>query len=296
MFTLITGTPGAGKSLKAIELILEVVKKNKRDDEHDPTPVTTIYSNIAGLKIEGVKPLPEDWRECESPAMWVLDEAQYRFPATGRRGLDEDPIVSEIATHRHYGIDLVMITQHPQLISSHVRKFVGRHYHLDRRFGSAAVTVYVADNLMNVDSGLKSNEHEAWVHPKKLFDYYESASLHINNKKLPKGLRNMIFFLGALVVFSAVMAYNSVGFFTGHSAGQAALAKQHNLKVASSDGVQSYAQTKVEENINVYAGCITSTRGCRCYLEDGTPAYQEESECRNTFENLPMNLFLKTNH
>jgi zona occludens toxin (predicted ATPase) len=297
MLSIVTGTPGAGKTLRAIQLILERLEKNKNLKEGEEP--FKIYTNIEGINIPGLLPAPDDWRECESPALWVIDEAQYMFPATGARGLDQNPIISEIATHRHLGIDLMLITQHPGLISSHVRKFVGRHEHLDRRFGSRMVTLYMADNLMNVDSGLKSNEHDTWSHPKKLFQYYKSASTHINNRRLPGGLKKMIAFLGLLICGTAYAAYNSVGFFTGKSTGYAEFEKQKNNRESFQipDSSTKSIGVPVDETLNIYAGCIVSNLKCRCFFEDGAPADMTFQECVDIEDNLPIriNTSFKTN-
>lgn len=309
MLTLITGVPGAGKTLRAVEKIIELVEHNQKlrdkiakgeqlsDDEH----IFNIYSNINGLKIDEVKPAPEDWRQCEAPAKWFYDEAQYTFPCKNTRGLDDNPVIAEVATHRHLGIDLFLITQHPQLISAHVRKFVGRHEHLDRRYGTSIVSIYMNDALMNVDSSLRRYESEPWTHPKKLFDYYQSASLHINNRRLPFALKFMFGFIAFLILVVGLSAWYALDFFTGRTDIENIQTEDKKtfkpIKQAQAEPqtiqTQSVDNEPVPESNNVYLGCIVSETNCRCWHSDGTPAYMQYDQCKQTFDDMPTSLFIE---
>ena len=66
MMRLITGTPGAGKSLFAVSEIVKAVKDGR-----------TVYTNIEGMDLEGVFPLDDkDWRNNDRSA---LDRAAVSF-------------------------------------------------------------------------------------------------------------------------------------------------------------------------------------------------------------------------
>ncbi|RKW98342.1 hypothetical protein D9B85_13620, partial [Corynebacterium diphtheriae] len=54
MIRLVTATPGSGKTCMVIEWLLKEVDKGF---------YKSIYSNIAGLRIMGIKPLLSDWRD-----------------------------------------------------------------------------------------------------------------------------------------------------------------------------------------------------------------------------------------
>lgn len=64
---LITSPPGTGKTLLLIKMIFEYLKEGRR-----------VYSNISGLKIEEVLPIPAnaDWRDYPDGSVWIYDEAQ----------------------------------------------------------------------------------------------------------------------------------------------------------------------------------------------------------------------------
>lgn len=312
MLTLITGVPGAGKTLRAVQIIVEIIAENDRlraklekgEELKEGEYIFNVYANIKGLKIDEVQEAPEDWRECESPAKWFYDEAQYTFPAKSNRGLDDNEVISKVATHRHFGVDLFLITQHPQLISSHVRRFVGRHEHLDRRLGSSLVSKYIADELMTVGGSMRKYESDVWNHPKKLFDYYDSANIHIKNARLPRALKYLIvFIIIMLVVFISGSTY-VYKFYSKRTVGAIKSTQSTELKVQSTTKSVviepqviyiTEQQVKVEESINIYLGCIVSKSRCRCFLHDGVPAHMSYEQCIDVNDDLPVNLLFNSN-
>ncbi|WVA28241.1 hypothetical protein PCP40_33405 (plasmid) [Pseudomonas aeruginosa] len=55
----------------------------------------------------------------------MIDEAQRVFGNDGSRARPEK--VTRFETHRHQGLDIHLITQHPSLLCTPVRKLVGKH-------------------------------------------------------------------------------------------------------------------------------------------------------------------------
>lgn len=70
MMYLITGMPGNGKTLYAVDFIRKERAKGRE-----------VFSDIKGLTIEGVQPAPDDWRTIPNGALVVYDEAHKRFPS-----------------------------------------------------------------------------------------------------------------------------------------------------------------------------------------------------------------------
>jgi predicted AAA+ superfamily ATPase len=123
---LVTGLPGAGKTLFTITAVKEQAEKENRQ---------VFYHGIKDLKLPWT-PLekPEEWPLVPPGSIVVLDEAQQLYrqrPA----GSSVPPWVSALETLRHRGITLWLITQHPMLLDNHVRRLTGRHLHAIRRFG-----------------------------------------------------------------------------------------------------------------------------------------------------------------
>ncbi|XWN03182.1 zonular occludens toxin domain-containing protein [Pseudomonas aeruginosa] len=65
--------------------------------------------------------------------MIVIDEAQRVFGNDGTRARPEK--VTRFETHRHQGLDIHLITQHPSLLCTPVRKLVGKHINFIRPYG-----------------------------------------------------------------------------------------------------------------------------------------------------------------
>lgn len=203
MITLITGTPGSGKTLYAVSKILEYVEQNKRLLQEGKEP-RMIYANIDGLNIEGVEPAPNDWRDTPDGSIIFYDEIQQLEPYKKSR-FDND-ICDALQVHRHTGHDIFGITQFPVLLHPNFRAVVGMHQHLHRGWGLSAATVFnwaYCVDAPNAPSNKKLAEHTfRFNYPKQLYKYYKSATQHTHKARLPKRI-----FIGIVVLFS--MAYLS---------------------------------------------------------------------------------------
>ena len=193
MLTLVTATPGSGKTLKAIELIFNFLNDGRN-----------VWTNISGIKISGVRTFeddksnPFDWRKLEAGSVVIYDEAQ-KHPAFSKRDLlknyakEEAETIANIAWdldyHRHNAYDIVLITQSPKLINTHTLDFVGEHLHLRRLFGLKQATIYhFPEHKLNPSTKSVRDEaihKEIFKFPKHLFKFYESATEHTHKTKIP---------------------------------------------------------------------------------------------------------------
>ena len=170
MIELITGLPGNGKTLLAISEV-------KAQAERENRPV--FYHGIPELNIPGWELLedPREWAKVPPRSIVLLDEAQKTFR---NRSLGSVPpvYVTELETHRHLGIDLVMITQHPSLIDPAVRRLSGRHRHVIRIWGMEASTVHKWDAVKdNCDKQRADSEKTKWSFDKRVYGLYKSAEV-----------------------------------------------------------------------------------------------------------------------
>lgn len=193
---LITGKPGAGKTLCAVKLLVE---------EHVPTG-RPVYAYIDGLAYEelGVKRLvPEEdelndakrisalrtWHNVEEGAIVFIDECQHCFPP--RNGASAvPPYIRHFETHRHYGQDIVLITQGPKLIDRHLHDLIDQHWHVFRAFGlkTSVIRKWQGVNPEPEPSQNESNvAKDRFVFPKKYFRLYKSATVHTVQARLPWG-------------------------------------------------------------------------------------------------------------
>ncbi|WP_211831177.1 zonular occludens toxin domain-containing protein [Kistimonas asteriae] len=195
MIWLLTGTPGSFKTCNAIKLLSELKEFEGRD---------IYYHNINGLTLDW-KQLDDDsarmWYDLPNGSVVVLDEAQAIFPPR-KAGSAVPERVSQLNTHRHKGIDIFIITQHPSGLDVALRRLVGRHYHLDRPFGAAYCRAFVWNKCNDrCDDGKEQYRasKEKWKAPKKYFSAYKSAEIHTHKFTIPK---RMIFGFGLPLVIT----------------------------------------------------------------------------------------------
>jgi len=213
---MVTGLPGSGKSLLAIEMI----KANAESD--NPRPV---FTNIKGIDHKALRTFEISNEEIPNirgdnypkGTVFVIDEAQEIFPPMAA-GSKKTPIISLFETRRHYGYDFVIVTQHPMLVHKNIRLLISNHYHNVRPFGVDYRKVLQWSSV-NENPEPSHGQSDAIVtkkkHDKDLFKFYKSSSLHVKNKTVPK---KPFIIIGAaiLTLFSAaIYAYSSLKSVTG---------------------------------------------------------------------------------
>lgn len=179
--TLMTGLPGHGKSLEAVRMM--------RDDYKD----RKIYAaNFPGLAYDflGAEEFdPLNWTECDSGSILFIDEAWEYFEARGPQKMPPD-VIKELARHRHYGLDLVLICQGPFQLDSHIRSLIETHIHVIRPFGMKYSIIRTFRGVEKDPDGRFARKNAADTSKrrnfdKKLFDYYTSAEVHTIKRKIP---------------------------------------------------------------------------------------------------------------
>lgn len=190
-----SGLPGAGKTLGAVEHLMHLRKT---------APERPVYQlGITDLRDGLAIPLSEDqltkWQELPSGSIIVVDECQKWMPA--RRGAAESPQwIKDLSTHRHLGLDFILISQHPSLIDPYVRKLVDRHIHTVRVFGTEWIERW-SWPLIQADpnaAGAKKQAENKSRHKysKEAMAAYKSAELHTVKRRVPK----FIYIAGAVLL------------------------------------------------------------------------------------------------
>lgn len=204
MFTLVTGTPGAGKTLYVIDRF--------RSEKTRPI----YYANLDGLsdslgwhKIEN-EDIKRYHELIPQGAIFIIDEVQKFFPVRGP-ALAVPPAISHLETHRHEGQDIIWITQHSSLLDHHARRLIGEHVHLQRNFGMPFATLYRGNELIDTKNWheLQKAEKSQFKHPKDVFPLYKSAEVHTHKARFPKKLL-LIPALLLLVAFGFYKAYSTL--------------------------------------------------------------------------------------
>lgn len=301
--SLLTGLPGAGKSLRMAEAISKLVEKG----EH------VFACNIDGLKIPGVT-LWEDarkWRDLPAGSILFVDEAQAFFPE--RRGGDAPEYV-RMNKIRHDGIRLVLATQQPNYLDTYLRGLVGYHEHLLRRSGRQESFLFRENQVMDVVrqklATIKRNyDYEMYKFKPRYFACYDSAQTHQIKYQMPALVKRALMILPVAALL-AVGAWYTV--FRDSSLAQAAPveveapsstaptstgaagAERGKVTVASAEAyVQSitpmvadvpwsapaFVNRPVVSDPHVY--CMSTENSCRCVTEQMTRVVLRDDVCRD---------------
>lgn len=310
MITLITGGPGLGKTALAVDLI----QKEYSD--------RTIFSNVRGLTIDHADlPKVEEWTTQKTNAQGV-EEYEFAFPAGSLIIIDEcqrffpprasgskvPAALRAFETHRHTGVDFILITQGTRLIDVHLRSLVkgGRHIFLHHAF----MARYRFERNECIDEDDRSSRALAakrkYKLPKHVFKLYKSSELHTKpaRAKLPLQAYILGVALIALVVLGTRIYQRVNEKFPDKRqslavAGEGAAklppvpqtAREVYLPIPLVDKMTPtdpddplsaplYAETKPQPTPPTIVGCIASKTDCNCYTQQNTTIWIPEKQCR----------------
>lgn len=303
MITLTTGQPGAGKSLFTLFSVKQQADKENRPVFYNGVDLKQEFPNWQHLD------KPEDWHTLPAGAIILLDECQRLFRPRGT-GAQVPEYVAKLETHRHQGLDLFLITQHPMLVDTNVRRLVGRHYHVQRTFGMARAVVHEFTELrQEPDKSREGSIRHDFSYPKEVFTWYKSAEVHTVKRRIPPRL----FFLLMLPLLLGALIWATVSWWQGKMeakpADGAALVAAPAGGFASRPDAASVLTTA--EYLETYTpriqglphtapafdnvmqaksapqpqACIMSSRKCTCYTSQGTKLQMDEWLCRDFAEN-----------
>lgn len=300
MINLITGLPGHGKSLYTLWHVKKRVEKENRElIEAGKEPRQVYYHGIPDLTLDWIKiDKPEEWHTLPAGSIVVMDEAQKCFRPRGSAAQVPEH-VSKLETHRHQGLDLYVITQHPMLIDGNLRRLVDRHYHVHRPFGWSKSTVldYQGCKTEPMQKSHRSDAQKTvFAFPKELFACYKSAELHTAKSRLP-----------GKFVFLLFVPFILVGllWFAWHKLQSSSLKKpasENSPEISQGIKPDSVAHSRPDLNLNredwiqefqprlaglAYTAprydevtkpvtapfpdaCISGNNGCKCYSQQGT--------------------------
>lgn len=182
-----------------------------------------IFTNINGIDSDSLKTFHlndddifQNLSNFESGALIIIDECQRFFPPrpSGSRVPEH---VSFFNTHRHLGLDFVLITQGVKLIDKSLRDLVGEHIHVSRPFNMKKTYQYKWFSV-NDDPEPSRTEQNALKTPvvldKNLFKFYKSTELDTHRSSFPLKKLYLLIFLIAIPVFTffyLIYHYSSYG-------------------------------------------------------------------------------------
>lgn len=306
MITLITGTPGTGKTAWVVAALRDFLRAEDKQAASDPAyerrRVFTDGIPDLTLEVESAEDI-NGWHEwAPDRALIVVDEVQRVWrPRSAGSKVPES--VAQLETHRHKGIDIWLLTQHPRLLDVNVQRLVNRHIHLVRTWAGRYEYEWLECNP-SPDSKRSAAVSRPYKLPADVFSLYKSATAHTQLKKrLPLSLYVTAFSIVFLMV-GVWYAWHRVQALTGSAPehpepeslltdatppGGAAVAVTRGAapvdfraRVAGRpETAPAYDGLRIVRDFPRLAGCIESVaRGCRCYTQQATVYPVPESVCR----------------
>lgn len=187
MIILVTGQPGSGKTAYVVDWLL---------DQQKDRPLFCM--GIPELKVDHqpVPPVNEWTEERESPEDPAIKLSYFKFPPSSIVIIDEaqrvfrprpvgspvPPWIAAFETHRHTGVDFVLISQAPNLMDSNLRRLIGKHVHI--RVLPMGRRLYEWTEVGEPESKMSRDlaASRSYKLPKRVFDVYKSAELHTKIK------------------------------------------------------------------------------------------------------------------
>ena len=311
MIKLVTGIPGSGKTAYVVAELLKVKDRPIFVDgipdltiDHQPCPPLSEWtelrndkSSASGTKVCFTFP---------ANAIIVIDECQrvYRPRPSGSR---VPPEVAAFETHRHEGLDFILITQNPTLLDANVRKLIGCHVHF--RVTWAGRYCHEWGEVADVESSVARSLSVTTKYklPKEAFGAYKSAVLHTKHRqKIPFAA----YLLVACVVGFSVVGWQMYKRFQAiqNPPSVAPVSSVTPVSVDSPSGPGAASRpasaseylgqfrpriTGLPHTAPVYdgitqavdvpepVGCVDSKlTGCKCYTQQGTVYQTTEPLCR----------------
>lgn len=310
MIILITGTPGSSKTLNAIEMI-------DTDPAFQGRPVYAF--NLSELKMPW-QTIDRDqallWYELPKGSVILLDECQDLFPPE-KFGNKVPEHVAKLNTHRHLGIDLVLITQHPKLIDTKVRRLVGLHHHFKRQFGLESATRFTFQECADDPNDYFAQKAATKARRrfnKKYYGVYKSSEMHTHKKKFPWQIAALVVLLLIVILLISSVVRNFAqrnsdpsdpvqeqqSFFPP-SPGRPSLPDRASAKALTRDEYLEQWVPRIQalpHSAPIYdtvyevrdfprPQCMlrATTNSCRCYTQQATPLDIPDNACRSIVAN-----------
>lgn len=231
--SLIAGAPGSGKSYEAVAFhILPAVRQGRKvitnipinlgffrkiDPGFDLNLVDVYESTLEHpIRFKHISDYEDDWKSDKGVGpLYVIDECHNCFPRSVRGAAakeNEEQVFRWLTMHRHYGADVVLITQQVGQMNRDIPGLAEVYYILQKNrlaFGSSTTYRQTSkDGYRGTTLGTTLRKYD-----KRVFPYYKSQTLggaaEANIKTKP------IWFKWPFLLFYGLIVYNVyVGLFT----------------------------------------------------------------------------------
>lgn len=245
MIIVFEGTPGSGKTYEAVKKVMDnlrlgrVVYTNIRGmDEGDHVESIKTYTGLddyelgSKLKYLNDEQCKDFWKHIEHGSLIVLDEAQRFFSNREWQSDQNKQFAQWAAVHRHYGFDVVLITQNIEKVDSAVRTLTEWTYRFKKVnfFGSAIKKKYVCYSYAGDDVSGKPLGHNIRTYDEKIFRCYKSyVTKDIKELRIMRHanvLRHPIFYAIPVCLLLFLVLFMRSGIATGDIFGEKAYVKR----------------------------------------------------------------------
>lgn len=315
--TLITGVPGSGKTLYCVSKLLQPIIGTQipvdDDDGRTVMHTRTVYTNINGLQLDhelidangawewnkdsgdwdldGSPGGLHDWHEWAKPGSFIVfDEFQKAWPPRPN-GSRIPPDVQALDTHRHMGVDFVLLTQNCLNVDRHILGLVDRHLHVRRVANAAVAIVYEWDHASRSLLYKNAVNRSPWRYDKKAFQLYKSARVHTKQRRTIPGLVWFVLFGLILFMFMGPTLYARINAKMAPAAASGASAPRPSFSAlppvsAASGALPSSVPGSVPlppasaASAAQVAGCVAAGPVCRCYDAAGHAVKVDADICQ----------------
>lgn len=215
MIILVTGQPGSGKTAYVVDWLM---------DQQKDRPLFCMGIPELKLDHQPVPPVSEWTEERESPEDPEIKLSYFKFPPHSIIIIDEaqrvfrprpvgsavPPYIAAFETHRHTGVDFVLISQAPNLMDSNLRRLIGKHVHI--RVLPMGRRLYEWTEVGEPESKMSRDlaASRSYKLPKRVFDIYKSAEQHTKIKVSMPWYYYLLFFSVIAFVFFVWRSYRMV--------------------------------------------------------------------------------------
>lgn len=268
--TLITGVPGSGKTLKAVWDHLRPyvghVDVNVNDKGVEVKIPSKVYTNINSLQIDheliegggnwqydvkkkdwvydGNPEALRNWHKWAKPGAKIFFDEFQKFWPPRANGAGVPPDIQALDTHRHMGVDFVLITQNCNNVDRHILGLVDRHIHVRRVANMPLAVVYEWDHASRSLNYRNSMSKSPWRYPKQAYKLYKSAELHTKQKRKAPAVLWFILaaFAGAAYAFPTLQTRLTER-ITGKPAETQTADTKENVTSYEKDGIRYTVET-----------------------------------------------------
>lgn len=306
MITIITGTPGTGKTAYVVNELMGIKDRNIFVDgipelalDHQVAPGVDQWVTVNEDE-QGV--FSHQWNFPPNSII-IIDEAQRSFRPRAA-GSKVPPYVAALETHRHAGLDFWFITQHPSLIEANVRRLCGRHIHVRNTALGRRLHEWSQVEDPESSAARAASVTRPYKLPKAAFSKYKSAETHTKNgKRLPLSFFVVILAL-VLVGFGGWYIYNKMQKKVEQANGNSYTNQPINSAPAQGvagvtlldpseilvefvpripgrpETAPAYDQLRRVVNMPVVVGCVITKSKCACQNQQGLDAGLDDLQCR----------------